>query len=322
MLEGSATPGDINAIVRLAHALAKASLFRKKHVQMLVDRHGLDIGDLAFDCIADLFARDGQGRLLALESYFAAVELDKLTNDEVIVELQRLVFSKVKHGIFRLYREIDPQLGKILRNITAAVQAFSQFDNVLRLGEPCLVPVASDSLEEMPALDAEQITDHLRACAKGSEFVPTLLGKIALFLRKQNENSRVVPVVTVALAIRSFYAQKQLVEAGEPVTTINTNHDVQALIEGVCRQTKARLTPKFVTRQRIPADVFNLYFKVIEQCLIARLVNQDGEGLSYTGCLMSHMPSLSVEDCKRNHKNRLEYLARVVNNAVAKELAL
>jgi hypothetical protein len=322
LLEGKATPRQLDAVIRVAHALARSSLGKKHHLHALARHHGLSLSDLAYDCIAELFARDQDGCFFTLKSYFAAFELDRLGDDEFIAEFRHLVFSKVKQGILRLYREIDPQFGKILRNITLSVQASHYFEHVPRSGEPCLVPVACDNLEELPELEAGNIADYLRGAASGREFIPELLRKVTIFLKRQNEFSRVVPLVVLGQAIRQFYGQKCLVGVGEPVTEIDdTALDAQAVIALGCRQTKERLMPKFVRRDKVRGEVFELYFKVIERYLRGRFVEYEGEGLSLLGCLMTHMPALTIEQCRKEHKNRLEYLARVVGNFVSGELA-
>ncbi|MEX0721402.1 MAG: hypothetical protein WD059_12090 [Balneolaceae bacterium] len=84
--------------------------------KLLLQYHYKDIDDLALDCIADLFGREGDC-LTEIESYFPKEQLSELKESEVAIKLRRLVFSKVNEGLFRNYRSFDPSLSKIIRNI-------------------------------------------------------------------------------------------------------------------------------------------------------------------------------------------------------------
>ena len=193
LLEGEASPAQVKSVVRVCHANAEGALARRGHLNHLLRMHGLSLADLAYDCISDLFARDGDGRYKALESYFSAYGAADLSDEEIYFHLQRLSFTKVRNGLFRAYSEMDPQLARILHNVKVAARTLGFFIETDRLGESCLVPSLCDTSEHLPPVEVPDLTAWLSAEASGNEFIPELLGKLSMSLRKQTSYSRIVP---------------------------------------------------------------------------------------------------------------------------------
>jgi hypothetical protein len=321
LLEGRGTASEIGAIIRLAHAIAKASLARKAHLASLVNRHGLNYSDIAYDCVADLFARDENGKYIALVSYFSGFDFEKFTDEEAVFHIQRLVLTKAKHGVFRLYQQMDPQLGKILRNIKISVQALGQFLETERLGEACIVPSLTQTLEQLPQVEPEDIMSWLTQAATGSEFMPELLGKLSSLLRQQKEKSRIVPIVTVALGIRMFYEQKRLHQGAEqPASIDDITIDSKSVIKAACRELKMEAGRKYILKGKVTREQLDLYFEVIEQGLIDRFVINDGAGFELGEHFMKHVPGMTRDEYRKKHKNKIEYLARLAGERVVKRL--
>ena len=134
VVDGSQSPEQLNVVIRACLALASELLQRKCGSHRLSETLGLHGDDLAYDCIADLFQRDERGRLLQLQAYFLGVDLDQLSDAEVLIFLRKLVYSRVNQSLFRMYQEADPAFHKILRNIKLAVQSLNQFRELDRFG--------------------------------------------------------------------------------------------------------------------------------------------------------------------------------------------
>jgi len=283
--------------------------------------HGLTLSDLAYDCISDLFGRTDEGRYKALESYFSAYDVGGFSDEESYFHLQRLSFTKVRNGLFRLYSEMDPQLARILHNIKGAARSLGLFIEVDRLGESCLVPPLDDAFEHLPPIEAADLTAWLLEKASGSEFIPELLGKLCMRLREQETFSRVVPIVTVGLAIRDFYRQKEMPRLCEPATVIDDSMiDMRKIIGEACDAVRAQTLRKYVHRGKVTAEVFDLYFAVIERMLHLRYIEQDGSDYQLSESFLKLTPGMSLQEYRKNHRNKLEYLARLALDRVAKDL--
>ena len=151
MLAGSHSPAQLNCVVAVAHALATSFLLSKRSAGRLSVLHGLNHSDLAYDCIADIFQLNEGGTYVQLSAYFAGINLKLASEEETLAHLRRLVFSKVNHGIFRLYSESDPVLAKILRNIKLAIASLGSFVELQRFDESCIAPSLCETNEHLPA---------------------------------------------------------------------------------------------------------------------------------------------------------------------------
>ena len=99
---------------------------------------------------------------------------EDLDEEEATQQLRILVFSKVNQGLFRLYRENDPILARLIRNIKLAVKADPSFKQLVLLGQvyifTCPERERNDHLSEypleemerglMPRLDPKSRTPH------------------------------------------------------------------------------------------------------------------------------------------------------------------
>ena len=311
------TTAQVNAIVTMCHAMAEGALRRKGHLMHIIQVHGLNISDLAFDTISDLFARNGDGEFPAMNAYFAAHDLSTITDEDAYFLLQRLALGRVRNGLFRLYGEMDPQLARILRNVKIATHSLGVFSEIDRPGESCLAPSLCETNQHLPAVEVELLSAWLGEKTSGTEFIPELLGRLALILREQTTHSRIVPLVTIGLAIRSLYEQKRIPQIGEHVTWIDEGAmDAEQAIRQCCAALKIHTYPKYVDRGKVGPDVFEAYFRVIEEMLEARFLQNDGTDFPLSECFQKHMPGIPLQEYRKTHRSRLEYLSRLAQERV------
>ena len=307
------THTQLNHLIGVAHTLARVFI-RTKVTETL--RHArfqsLDYSDIAYDCIGDLFQQDGKGNLVQLEAYFRGIDFSNASEEDLLSNLRRLVFSKVNQNIFRIYNESDPSLGRIIRNIKLAIQSLGNFELVTRFDESCMAPPGCDAQEHLPVFERDELEVKLRETARGTETIPQLLAQLSLALRQQTERSRLVPLVSVALVFRSLY-QNQL---DAPVQTTHIDDgflsaDARAIIRQTCERLKNETKAKYVGKNKVPASHFEYYFEVIEEHIAAKTTSDNGVDFSFYKGLKSHMPELTEECYYKQHKQKIEYLGRL-----------
>ncbi|MBI5473345.1 MAG: hypothetical protein HY961_13455 [Ignavibacteriae bacterium] len=287
----------------------------------LSSQQGLSEHDLAFDSIADLFQRDAKGSFVQLEAYLSSFDMVAVSDEELLVYLRRLVYSRVNQALFRMYHEVDPLFSKILRNLKLALQAMKQFDEIDRFGENYLVPVLCDTLEHLPALEPDLIKQHLCSACIGTENIPQMLGRLAFFLRQQESNSRIISMMTVANVFQSVYAIMNRPLLAEPsVETDMITNDTAATIKSVCRSVKREMMAAYVGKNKVSEQNYDTYFEVIEANMIARFVMQDGDDQSYLELLKTRIPDLTPEEYKKQHRAKLEYLGALAHKLAIKKL--
>ncbi len=212
ILAGSHSRKELNCLIGVSHSLAASFLASKATTESLISVYDLTTSDLAYDCIADLFQEDGDGKYRQLQAYFAGLSIATARDEEILIHLRRLVFSKVNQSIFRLYSEADPSLSKILRNIKLAIHSLKNFEEIERFGEPCIVPSLCDTLVHLPPFEREELEHCFLHIARGDELIPDLLAKLSLLLREQIERCRILPFVGVGILFRTVYEKKELAQ--------------------------------------------------------------------------------------------------------------
>jgi hypothetical protein len=304
---------ELNDFVVLCHALAVVAVrSRVRSLRYLTQNHFGNESDVAYECISDLFRQDGQGYVLQLKAYFEGIDTGRVTDEELLAHLRRLVFSKVNFGLYRLLNEADPVLGKILRNVKLAAQTLQNFTIVDRFGEQCLVPAACPTLEHLPPPDQKEIEREFHRVADQTDHVPGLLAVLSRFLRQQHEARRIVPLMSVALAIKSFYEHQTELPAPQPdvLDEMHTN-DVRAIICDACNAVRSETSRKYINVKKVSPEDFDRYFLVIRQLLIDRIIEGNGEDEPLYDRLWRQMPDMTKQQYKTAHRARLEYLVRL-----------
>ncbi|MCL5020424.1 MAG: hypothetical protein M1339_01915 [Bacteroidetes bacterium] len=323
ILDGACEHTSVNSLVKVCHALAVPYVRRRLSGDVVLRRTlELNIGDLSYDCLADLFAFADSGEFPHFQAYFAAYPPDMLSDQEVLVHLRRLVFSHVNQGIFRVYNEVDPSLGKIIRNIKLALQQFDSLVLIERFGVPCLAPAEGDRMLQNRNLEIEEVEAGLRGYIRGRDNIPYMLGKLALFLHETYDVCRVVPLTHAAIVFRSIYTTN----AGDDAyaSSVEENVDVSNLKEVVreaVEEVRKRMSPQYLRKKKMHPSLLDVYFKVIEERM--RLTfSGDGSEKGLKELLGLHLDGMTDNEYKANHRSRLEYLSRLTGEEVARKLKM
>jgi hypothetical protein len=311
---------SINELISICRWIAFVYLRRRvKSGKLNLKMFQNSLEDLALDCIADIFQQDEEGNLVQIKSYFDGFPIDKISEPALNVHIRRLVFTRVNQNIFRLYNEIDPILGKILRNVKLSIQALNHFSIIERFGETYILPTMCEPLEHLPMIEEDFLESQIRLNTKAKDNIPSLLSKFSLYLREQNTHSRLISIISVGKIIRSIY-----LAANETQDSYSDSHfvisDAGRIIDEVCSQLMNNLEEKYVTKKKIDSESFKNYFEVIKNNLYQIILQQDGEPFSFYDRLHILMPKMSKENYKHYHRAKIEYLAKVAYRETVKKL--
>jgi hypothetical protein len=314
ILSDKYTHVEVNNIVSLCHTMATTSLkYSIIDGSKNQETIGLTRNDVAYDCIADLFQKDDAGKFVKLIAYFSSFNLEEISNQEIVVLFRRIVSSRVQQGLFHLYQETDPSLGKILRNIKLSIHQLNNYDQIDRFGETHIAPIHGEIAGHLPVIDLQTLTQQFSPYANGSESIPQLLAKLSLFLAEQNEYRRSVPLITVALAFRAIYGRELSADVSS-ACIIEENLDAgfaASIVAKSCETIKQKMKPVYLDRKKISEALFDIYFEVTQISVSYVLLNTNGEDTSLFGALKSKLPQLTPREYTQKHKNTLEYLTRL-----------
>jgi hypothetical protein len=301
---------SIKDFASLCHKMAVVYLRKKDRNPAFC---GLSLDDLASDCIADLFQRDERGVFVKLASYFSAPAWESKSEDELLGATRRLVFSQVNQALYRIYRETDPSLGKLLRNLKNAVKSSSLVTLVQRQRETWIcLNQENGAAASLPAMPPEFLEAHLTASLRGEADLKQILAVLIEILNDQHDYRKSYPLTGLALIIRSAFTHLNTALEQE-----NNGHDnfaaaeIEKMVAASVQTVKAKMRPAYVEKQKIHAEAYDLYFLAIHDMLAAEYVQNDGCNRSYFDYLRQHLELLTREEYQKRFRCHFEYLAKL-----------
>jgi len=302
----------------MSQAIAVMLLRHKRQADFVAQLGGICETDLAMDCIAELFRRNESGSYVALKAYFGSFDIAEADDAELAVHLRRLVSSAVNQTIFRLLGDLDPGLSKIIRNIKAGVVSLKTFNEMEVRGEGCIAPTLVDPLPHLPFMSNEGLTSLLMDSVRGGERTPHLLAALACVLRNQSNCTRAIPLVRAAMVFREVLALKET-SAPNVTQIVEPSREVELhqAIDKACDDVYETVEKKYLHTKGLPRDLLDSYFRAVRHFLISRLEGQNEEptlleSLRTTGFCIAQ------EEYRRVHRQRVEYLARLVQRETKK----
>lgn len=316
MLSDTAGHMEITGLVAVARAMAAVILRRKRQGEYLAHLGGVNEADLATDCIAELFRRNDDGSYVALRAYFSSLNIAEADDAELAVHLRRLVSSAVNQSVFRMFGDLDPGLSRIIRNIKGAVASLRTFTEMDVRGESCIAPILTDPLLHLPFPARDELLADLLPSARGSERVPELMAALATILRQRTATSRAVPLVRVALLFRDVVAVRQppapaADDGPDPLARV----DLESAILDACNTIYGQIAEKYRVTKKLPAGLVEAYFGAVRHYLRSRL-NGTGEEPGLYESLRAVGPAISKAEYRLVHRQRVEYIARLVQRKV------
>ncbi len=318
MVDVRPTEESVREFIGLCRSIARTQLLvRRRGNRSYRDLFGIDVDDLATDSIADLFQRNSDGEYVQIRSYFESMNVLVLSEQALLAHLRRLVCSKVNNHIMALSSEHDPSFWKVLRNCKLAIQALRTFTVTERYGELYITPCTADPLTYLPAMDQQDIEQALWLVSGPDENIPTLLSKLSRYLQEQQDRCRTVGLFSVAAAIRMVYVREKETGASE-INMEDWLHpsEITAILRNTCSTIRSRMKPQYLGRKGVRENMFDNYFLAIERHLADKYISNDGYRISLFEYLRQFSPELTRAEYQDEHRSKLEYLLRLVENDV------
>ncbi len=217
-LDGSIPHSELTEFIQLARTLVTAYLttFRTS-AAILCENHGISITDLAYDCTADLFARDKKGSFVHLEGFVGALNrpLDQTPDHELIAAFRSVLSRFADMQLGRLYAQADPAGARIHRNIRECIKR----GGTLRLSKDfrgwVIAPATVPDLNHLPSCSMDQLKSEFQARLEGVQQTPQLLGILHQVLVSLTEFRRSIPLADVIRLFKGLYRGEQRSEFEE-----------------------------------------------------------------------------------------------------------
>lgn len=283
----------------------------------------LTTDDLALDCIAPLFERDATGCFVQLRTYYAAHTPASLSDADLLAATRRLVFSSVHQQLVRLYRDHDPSLEKIIRNLRNAVKGGIHLVEDRRGGELWLASVTETALHRgLPEMPWVYLEGELTGSLQERTPLSAVVREVAVILTEQNVYRRSVPLTALALILRMAYSRmggagvEALTAEGPVVRPEEAERLIADALAGISREKRKT----YVGRGKVTEEVYDAYMAAVGAILHAEFVENDGHDLSYCAQMQTFLPGLGPGEYRNEHRCHLEYLAKITRERFLSEM--
>jgi hypothetical protein len=309
------SPADAEPFVALALRIATL------HVQKKIGSgainpafFGLSAPDLAVDCVGPLFERDAQGRFVQLHGYYGSLLWEERDETELLAFTRRLVFSTIHQQLARLYKETDPSLEKLMRNLRNAIRAGTCLTEERR-GDELWVELRGNKEQEqaLPLMPWEYLEGELIPHIHGSTTLKDIIFHVAEILAGQHTYRGSYPFTTLALIVRTAFVRVGGVDdagyrdTGSELTPEEVRHAVQQATAAVTASKHAT----YVAQGRVDKRTYDAYMDAARAILHAEFVEHDGHDKSYQERLAERIPGMSAADYQQLHRCHLEYLVKL-----------
>lgn len=276
---------------------------------------GLSVNDLATDCIASLFERGTKGEFRLLVHYFTQARWTALSDEELISCTRRLVFSRTHQELCRIWKQGDPSLQKVIRNLKNALRASRRL-TTRRIGNELWVILKEDCQDTpnpsvmSPDFFQAQLAPHVRT----GMTMRGVANAVASVLEEQDIYRKAVPLTDIALSIRSVF-----VRGGEDHPHVSGESaflpvELKSLLESAVTKVRRRMTNRYVTRGKVDSETFGRYLRSVYDILYEEFVLANGEDKSYYDFLRVHAPGVKEGEYRRKHRCHLEYLVKLAKH--------
>ena len=272
---------------------------------------GISNEDLALDCIADLFQRDGDDRFSIIEQYFAQINWQDLDETDLKIALRRLVFSKVNESLFRSYREEDPNLAKIFRNIKEAVKREKGVSLVKSREASWLVAGDLNTpINTLPLAPQEILEAHLLTVLCTTSNTYKAVASFESFVQEHPYYCNGYPMSGFARALRTAFAARTVME-DEVEKPVFEPTEVESAIQRASTHVRTTLHETYVLGGKISQKLFDTYVNAVKKVLKSTFTLSEEPIDSQYDALATLIPGLSKDAYMADHRNILQYLFKL-----------
>lgn len=313
---------DVAALVTACHRMAVAYLrVKSASGHFSPARFGLRLEDLALDGIADLFAQDADGAHPVIRALAARIAPGDPTEASVEHELRRFVCSLVNRRIFDLYRQLDPSLARVIRNIKLAAFTHPEIALAEHLGEKVLVPRGLDDLApSLPVIAPELLHAELLARASHPRSLSRCLTSLAATLRELDHYRRMLPLTQSALALRAILFPGGTVSSDTADPSGLSEAEVRALVERTLLSLRTGMGNAYLHRGRLTPAELDAHIAAAGDVLLREFDEPETDHACFFEFLRRHLPDLDRTRYAERHRSILEYVVRSAKSTLAGEV--
>ncbi len=325
---------DVAALINFCRHLAGTLLLHQRtSILLLCEHEGVSVFDLEVDIIADIFAKNGDGRFFELEKFISSFpSLRETDAGHLYLAFKKIVLKKASSRLYKTYAEADPVGAKIRRNLSEGAKrspALELIDGfrgkVLQLKSDNTNPHQSKAGvrsrgDFRPELPPDVLERELLSRMNHSFNIPDILAALSsVFCDRRSQGGvqqyrRSVLLTDLVQIVRKFYAGTDGEPPIEPEPGFSADgfaaveKDVLLFINKIIFQ---KYFPKKISNRE---DAEKLFFAVKE--IIAGFRQTDGSRCSVEQSVRKSF-SLTHEEYQQQWRTQAEYLVKLAKEQFA-----
>jgi len=322
-MAGKATRLEIARVVEESHHIALAYLRVATYgVRYMLRKSGVNIEDLAYDAIADLFAQGDTGSLPVLAQWWNSLpSSERADADKSFLAFRRLVIGAVHQRVFQMYRDVDPHLAKIIRNIKIALKRHPSVERGNEGGAMLLIPRSCRSLRlHLPPMPHELLLPELFDAIRLRSSLKEMLGVLGRVLRAQTDYRRTVTIVEAAALIREVYlSDAQYTTVADRPEGLSED-EIRAMVAKTLDGVLETILANYRRRGAVSPPESDAHASALSDILRITYLDGSGRDGSYFDALKRHLPSLTKGTYREKHRVILEYLVKSATKDIRRRL--
>lgn len=321
LAKGVISRAELTRLIHVCRSIAESHLTQQRaSLVHICSLHGLTLSDLAYDCIAQLFARDEDENFYQLENFAASLPagLEQTPESELFLAFKAFVLKAVKARLAKIYAESDPVGARIHRNIKACIKTCPALKLTEDFRGYVLQPANRAALEHLNPFPNAEIEKALFARIRGPTHIPELLEVLTAIITEQQKYRRSLPLLDVVQIFKKFYAQFAetiTIEEGPPQVNQVDELDLQIIQKEVRRAVQEKIVSTYFMKGKITQPEAETLSRVMSEVVADWCRGATGETSLYQ--YLGRCMTLSKTEYETQWRTKLEYLTRIAREHLA-----
>lgn len=276
------------------------------------------LDDLMMDAVADLFERDDKGRFVRLRAFYGpSMQLASLSETELEKLTVQFVKRTVGDAVFRLYRSVDPELARIIRNLKRCLRRRPDMEVYSASGRMWVHPT-EEPRRSGEAWDIERVSALLAVGYQGHYGLEWVADALTTMLRDESGFENRVGLTTLALAYRAAMValeEEEPAGADPYASTTMEEEDARVLIDEAIARSVRPAAHRYLEKGKLASFEAKGLQRGIRTKLLSCVHSRREEETFYSALAIS-LPQLNRERYRMHYRNTFEYFHKQAISAL------
>ncbi len=325
ILDGSIGDSELTSFVHLSRSILDSHFgLRWAHLRLILDQQGISLTDLAYDCIAEAFARGKDGTMPHIESFTSSLikGLHHSPDLEVFLAYKSFLARVAEAQIARLYAAADPSGARIHRNTRDAVRKSRCFQMKKDFRGLVLYPIRADPLDDREPPPPEYLETQFLHRVRPSASIPELLKELYSLLTEQRSWRRSTPLLQVVSLFKQVYRGDGTLGADNddalPPLDSLSGDEIEEMRMGVERVVKERIAFTYYAHGKVTKSEAEAMYCAIRD-LTSDWCSGKGDATSLQDYLVRYV-TIDDDTYQSSYRVKMEYMSKLAKEEFATRL--